>query len=136
MPDFRDIIERLERAEGAQRSTELARLCWQPFKDRPDDIELSIRLEQALGDDLSAIGAAVWLVERLLPGWRFVNLCEWDHPTLRARGPWTCDLAPPDHADKLPNLRNKCPHAPTPALAVLIALFRSLRDAKTEERGG
>lgn len=77
----------------------------------------------------SSLDAVLSLVERMLPGWRVVNLCEWDDETLRARGPWMCDLKPPGTQGDVTVWPAKCPHAQTAPRALLIALLRALESS-------
>ena len=80
----------------------------------------------------ASVDAALALVERVLPGWRIENLCEWEARPLRKRGPWMCDLVGP--GDFFSRLNGKCGNAPTPALALCIALFEALQ-AKEADHG-
>lgn len=73
----------------------------------------------------ASLDAAIALVEKVLPGWRIENLGEWDHEQLRSRGPWMCDLMPRGKSFK-DCFPAKCAHAPSPAIALLIAMFRAL----------
>jgi hypothetical protein len=72
----------------------------------------------------SSIDAAVALVERVLPGWRIENLCEWDAEILRDQGPWMCDLVQ-RRLEFFDRQSAKCSHAPTAALALIIALLKA-----------
>jgi len=72
----------------------------------------------------SSIDAAVSLVERVLPDWRIENLCEWDAEILRDQGPWMCDLVQ-RRLKFFDRQSAKCSHAPTAALALLIATLRA-----------
>jgi hypothetical protein len=72
----------------------------------------------------ASVDAAIALAERVLPGWRVENLCEWENETLRSRGPWTCDLRK-NGSDFFSPLKGKCSHAPSPAIALCIALLRA-----------
>lgn len=75
----------------------------------------------------TSLDAAIALVARLLPEMRVENLCEWDHSVLRARGPWMCDLVERGKDGMTPGaLKAKCANAPTPALALVIAVLRAL----------
>jgi hypothetical protein len=72
----------------------------------------------------ASIDAAVTLVNRILPDWRIENLCEWDAEILRDQGPWMCDLVQRRH-EFFDRQSAKCSHAPTAALALLIATLRA-----------
>ena len=73
----------------------------------------------------ASVDVLLAMIEHDLPGWRIENLCEWDHETLRSRGPWTCDLQRRG-IDILTGGRGaKCAHAATPALALLSAALRA-----------
>lgn len=138
MSKYADIIERLGNAEDFDRDLDrdigLTLMGW-----RYEDVEgfgqmIYIPDENAYYPDhpgsltpsiTASIDAAIALVKRLLPGWRVENLCEWENETLRNRGAWTCDLRENGH-EFFSGGRGKCPHAQTPALALLIALLRAL----------
>lgn len=80
-----------------------------------------------------SLDIAMALKKRLLPDWRVENLCEWDAEVLRQRGPWTCDLMRrgKDFADHFPA---KCPHAPNPAIALILATLKAKQaQEKTDE---
>lgn len=157
MTDYTDIISRLEKAEGPDRELDARIWCTMHgvrFKEHYDVYGRdSDRLTQVVFSRppsrkrevtgygyykhaelyTASIDAAVALVERLAPDMRVENLCEWDHPRLRVQGPWSCDLVERGK-DCTNGKKAKCSHAPTPALALLSALFRALRDAQREER--
>lgn len=80
----------------------------------------------------ASIDAAVTLVEQVRPDWRIENLCEWDHERLRDRGPWMCDLVERGK-DCLTGKSAKCAHAPTPAIALVLATLRSLHQEKNND---
>jgi hypothetical protein len=74
----------------------------------------------------ASIGAALALVNRKLPGWMVVNLCEWEADVLRARGPWQCILKELGTQDDMTAPKGREDHAPTAPLAILSALLLSL----------
>jgi hypothetical protein len=139
---YADLIERLEKLEGPDQDVdaEIAvrvlgfiktnRMAkWpgeQPIWEFTDPVRNTTGSWSAMVRGYTAsLDAAVALVERVLPGWRIENLCEWDADVLRQRGPWMCDLMRrgKDFADHFPA---KCAHAPTPAIALLIATLKAL----------
>lgn len=77
----------------------------------------------------ASVDAAIALAARVLPGWRVENLCEWENETLRSRGPWTCDLRKNGENFFSP-LKGKCGNAPSPAIALCIALLRAKEASK------
>lgn len=111
------LIDRLEKADGPDRWLDLeiwARL----FKDRPFD---TIMPQLAF---TASVDAALALAKKVQPGWRVENLCEWEATVLRERGAWMCDLV---NSQGRPKTRYtaKCSHAPTPAIALCIAILRA-----------
>lgn len=78
----------------------------------------------------ASLDATFALTERVLPDWRIENLCEWDAEILRKRGSWMCDLVPRGK-DFSAGMSVKCPHAPSPAIALLIATLTA-KEAKNE----
>ncbi|WP_395451149.1 hypothetical protein ACHMW7_15980 [Aminobacter sp. UC22_36] len=146
---LRGLIERLEKLEGpsteanadileatggcAHRETEY--YCIEDGNDYDSGFTCKRCHEDTYGQSVppytASLDAAVALVERVLPGWRVENLCEWDADVLRQRGPWTCDLMRrgKDFADHFPA---KCAHAPTPAIALLIATLKALQENSNE----
>jgi hypothetical protein len=77
----------------------------------------------------SSIDAALALVERKLPGWIVVNLCEWEDDALRSRGPWLCQLKRRGTQDHLGAPKGECRHGKTPPLAILAALLTAIESA-------
>jgi hypothetical protein len=73
----------------------------------------------------ASIDATLGLLERVLPGWRIENLSEWDAEILRDQGPWMCDLVE-RRLEFFDRKSAKCSHAPTAALALVIATLRAL----------
>ncbi|NTG94215.1 hypothetical protein [Rhizobium rhizogenes] len=76
------------------------------------------------GNYTASIDAAFSLANRMLPDWRIENLCEWDAEILRDQGPWMCDLVQ-RRLEFFDRQSAKCSHAPTAALALLIATLRA-----------
>lgn len=66
------------------------------------------------------IDAAMSLVPE---GW-FLQFSDWQHPTLRARGPWQAILVQ-DRDDLSGVFDARCDHAATPALALTAAALRA-----------
>lgn len=128
-PDTLDaLIARLEKAEDGDRelSCSIAKAVgWRPEDGAPGSTTSSPWAW--CPDFTSSIDAALGLVERVLPGWMVVNLCEWDSDILRSRGPWTCTLKKLGTQDDFTADKGQCPHAPTPALAVCLATLRALK---------
>lgn len=79
----------------------------------------------------ASVDAAIVLVERVLPGWRIENLSEWESPVLRSRGKWMCDLVTPGDFFSRKNV--KCSHAPSPAIALCIALLKAKQTQGTQQ---
>lgn len=84
-------------------------------------------------DYTASIDAALGLVERMLPGWMVVNLCEWEADVLRARGAWLCCLKKIGTQDDFTAAKGKADHAPSAPLAIILALLQALRESS--ERG-
>lgn len=116
MPDYTSIIERLEKAEGpVGDDDELIWMCCRAFMDRADYSSFASLFVIALGPGIPALGAAVALIKRLLPNWAWQvssrgEACIWQHHG---------NIHPADAA--------------TPALAILLALFKALA-AKEEAK--
>lgn len=72
----------------------------------------------------ASVDASLRLLTNVLPEYRLENLCEWDAAVLRDRGPWMCDLVERGK-DCITGRSFKCSHAPTPAIALVIAICRA-----------
>lgn len=72
-----------------------------------------------------SLDSAMALKGRLLPDW-IVQLDEWEADILRAHGPWQAILTRRGERDQIKGVR--CDHAPTPALALCIAILRALQE--------
>jgi hypothetical protein len=111
--------------EGATRRTQhvvSATGAWAPYDiDETRDSTGRLIIGPAY---TSSIDAAVALVGRALPDWRIENLCEWDAEILRDQGPWMCDLVQ-RRLEFFDRQSAKCSHAPTAALALIIALLKA-----------
>ncbi|MEZ2220716.1 hypothetical protein [Rhizobium sp. RCC_161_2] len=131
MQKLEELIAALESAKGPSRELDfwLSVRVWEISEET--DAALQVEADEiAIGGRCAAkpftssIDAAVALCERALPGWRIENLCEWDAEILRDQGPWMCDLVQ-RRLEFFDRQSAKCSHAPTAALAILIATLRA-----------
>lgn len=71
-----------------------------------------------------SVDISLRLLGSVLPGWYVENLCQWEATVLRERGEWMCDLVAPQKSGE-GRVHSKCPHAPTPAIALCIAILKA-----------
>jgi hypothetical protein len=72
----------------------------------------------------ASVDASLHLLKKVLPGWYVENLCQWEATVLRERGEWMCDLVAPQKPGE-GRVHSKCPHAPSPAIALCIAILKA-----------
>lgn len=129
------LIARLEELTGADREVDYdicRALIPDHWIDMTDDIGNPMKYNRAHPEQqmfgrnspTASVDAALALAAKVLPGWRVENLCEWESPVLRERGAWMCDLIKSGE-NFFSHLKGKCAHAPTPALALLIAILKA-----------
>jgi hypothetical protein len=123
------LIDRLAKLDGPDREVDAEIALQNGWSVFPGDNWIGPEAEIVVPDYTRSVDAAIALAERALPGWRVENLCEWEDETLRSRGPWTCDLRKNGENFFSP-LKGKCGHAPTPAIALCIAILRAKETSK------
>lgn len=123
-PDLSELIRRLEGAMGDFAHTAERRVVAEAviFALADRDRDVSRLAFSALGGDVAAIGAAIALVERQLPG------CDWGVGRDGSDGPYYARIFPGQSPPARPSC---CDSASTPALAVLIALMKC-REARDD----
>lgn len=113
---IRELLERVERGySNAEEHDALERdLCF-AFMDRDDYPSIAALIGYALGNGVEAVGAALALVENVLPG----HAAAVGNMAFETRGtPWCCIWTP----DGFPQYHGE---GPTPPLAILAALLRA-----------
>lgn len=138
---MKDLIERLEAATGdfgVEEIHELSRALAAALFGPSFTISQHLLCRSALSDGIEAIGASLALVGEKLPGWFWSVRSPWDDETA-----FTAVLASSDYRDETWEAGDRVTtdllsgllvsaKAPTPALAVLIALLKALRALETK----
>lgn len=137
MGDIAALLERVEAATGPDHEIdcEIAQALEFETTFSEDDGACFVRFQPGAlmlvaPACTASVDAALALVERKLPGWTVVNLCEWDADVLRERGPWLCILKQRGTQDDLRAASGRCDHAPSPALAIIAAALSALQALK------
>ena len=128
-----DLIKRIEAADGPDRGLD-AEICEAMgftvvgHYRRGSNEPIRGYSWQPVPRYTSSIDAAMTLVPE---GWR-LQLSEWDHEDLRAKGPWQAILERNGTRGDFMEPAPRCDHAKTPALALCAAALR----AKTAQNEG
>jgi len=132
------LAARVEAAQGADREldeavaratgwdTECGELWWTPAQVA-ERRRLKVSRWRHQPVSLPAYTASLDAAASLVPsGWRVSQVGEWDHDTLRTRGPWFAILIPAGKSDDFSWVtKARCNHAATPALALTAAALRA-----------
>lgn len=131
MPDYSELLSRIEQASGPDRELDF----WisirfpidEPTRHSDDELQADIDLVGIEGMVIDApytasLDATVALVERMLPGAVWSAGKGWD-------GPWSC-------IDTSGTMCNHEGRAATTVLALLTALFRALSAREAKDGGG
>lgn len=158
--DIDALIERLEKATGPDRELDAAICIGLQYGGANSEGATNVRTDPEWGDDndllfeigteeccnpipclTASVDAALALCERMLPGWRWGIASHSIKDGVYSEGPY---IGKPKHVDGFrahvtkPSPLRPMPHiadARTPALAILLALLRSLNqgESRSEE---
>lgn len=127
MTSLQNLLERVKAADEADVQALVRDFC-KAFIDRDDYPDLAYLIVDALSDTRVAVGAALALVERLLPGWTAQCLFAESGNTVLLYKPTVPFTDAPRGDSGVLSL-------PTPALAILVALLQALI-AQSNPEGG